>query len=976
MRNPAPLVLTLLLAATASFLMIRGPKDAPTPPTVTADSTPEQPATTDAAPAIEPEAAGSRKAWPHESSDIPADPEITFGQLPNGLRYIIQPNAEPPARVSIRLHIAAGSLMEAEDQRGLAHFLEHMVFNGSKNFTPNELIPRMQRLGIAFGAHANAYTSFDETVYMLDLPDLSEEMLTLGFTVMRDFADGALLEPEEIEKERDVILSEKTSRDSVSYRIMEKQFSTLLPDSLITRRFPIGTEEVIRKAPRERFVDFYTKYYIPSRMTFVVTGDVDPADFSRRIANAFGTLADPAEPGPEPDLGTITPTDGLEPLVFTDKELPSTELGLMAIADYQPRPDTRATRTEDLRMYLANAMLGLRFDRLAKQSGSPILGGSASKSDLFQQLILGSVDVRVADGRLEDAIPVLENEFRRALEFGFTKAELHEASANLLNAYDQAVKTAASRKSDDLATATVQSINAGSVLSTPETDLEIARAALKDLTPADCQAAFTGFWKSVKPRLILTAPQATDDIATTLREAFTAAAGTQLEAPEEIEVPEFAYTDFGPAGKIDEEREVEGLGVTTWTLSNGVTVNLKRTDFEKNRISLSARIGDGRLTAPTDKIGLTTFANAVVAASGIGSHRAEELQRILAGRNVGTGFDIQEDAFVIAGSTTPDDLTLQLQLMAARLVHPVIREEIVEQYRKTVPMTFQELAHTPQGPMQQMSAWLRGDDPRFAFPESADVLLTYTADDVLPWLEKAFTPAPVELNIVGDFDPAALQTAVLQTFGALPDRPERKDLPKSARTLEMPEAPIAREFTFQSKIPQGNGIALWKIPGPRGNQQQFRRLNLLADILSDRLREEIREKLGASYSPQASANGSTAIENFGFIIAYSVGTPEDVVKLATTATEIAASLAKSGATEDELDRARAPFLGEIDKSLRDNAYWLETVLSGSTADPSKFELARNRKEDIKSITLEEINALAKEHLGSDQAIQVTIRPAD
>lgn len=968
MRNPAPLILTLLLAATATFLILRGPQEKPAAP---AEPKAEQAETAPAeSPAVTP------KPWPHEKSDIPADPKIVFGSLPNGLRYIIQPNGEPPERVSIRLHIAAGSLMEAEDQRGLAHFLEHMVFNGSKNFTPDELIPRMQRLGIAFGAHANAYTTFDETVYMLDLPDLSEDMLKLGFTVMRDFADGALLDIKEINKERDVILSEKTSRDSVSYRLMEKQFSTLLPDSLITRRFPIGTEDVIRNAPRERFVDFYTKYYVPSRMTFVVTGDVDPADFTRRITDAFGTLTNPAEPGADPDLGTITPTTGLEPLVFTDKELPATELGLMAIADYQPRADNRKTRAEDLRMYLANAMLGLRFDRLAKQSGSPILGGSASKSDLFQQLTLGSVDVRIAEGRLEDAVPVLENEFRRAIEFGFTAAELHEASANLLNAYDQAVKTADSRKSDEIATAIIRGINAGSVLSTPETDLEIARAALKDLTPADCQAAFAGFWKSVKPRLILSAPEAADDIADLLLESFTAATKVELEAPEEVEVPEFAYTDFGPAGTIAEEEEIDGLDITRWQLSNGITVNLKRTDFEKNRISLSARIGDGRLSAPTDKIGLTSFANAVVNASGIGSHNTEELQRILAGRNVGTGFDIQEDSFVIGGSTTPEDLELQLQLMAAQLLHPVLRDEAIEQYRKKVPMTFQELAHTPQGPMQEMSSWLRGDDPRFAFPKSADVLLAYTADDVLPWLEKAFTPAPIELNVVGDFDPAALQAAVLKTFGALPDRPDREELPASARTFNTPEAPIAREFTFESKIPQGNGIALWKIPGPRGNQKQFRRFNLLADIIGDRLRTEIREKLGASYSPQAVADGSTAIENYGFIIAFSVGTPADVVKLATTATEIAANLAKSGATEDELDRARAPFIGEIEKSLRDNSYWLESVLSGSTTNPAKFDLAKDRLEDTKSITIQEINELAAKYLGSDQAIQVTIRPAD
>ncbi|MDA8969559.1 insulinase family protein, partial [Akkermansiaceae bacterium] len=222
-----------------------------------------------------------------EGSDLKPDAKAIFGSMDNGFRYIIYPNSEPPSKFSVRLHIGAGSLMEADNQRGVAHFLEHMVFNGSKNFTPAELIPRMQRLGIQFGAHANAYTSFDETVYMLDLPNMDEKTVDLTFTVMRDFADGALLTEEEIDSERGVIISEKTSRDSVGYRMMLKQFEYLIPGSRLMKRVPIGTEEVIRTAPRERFTDFYTRYYTPKRMTFVVVGDFDSKEIERRIRETF-----------------------------------------------------------------------------------------------------------------------------------------------------------------------------------------------------------------------------------------------------------------------------------------------------------------------------------------------------------------------------------------------------------------------------------------------------------------------------------------------------------------------------------------------------------------------------------------------------------------------------------------------------------------------------------------------------------------
>jgi zinc protease len=291
-----PLLLVLILAVTAAFLSLRS-KNSPPPPASSAASeapaaTPGGPAPGEPAPAVKtdpPRAKVTPRPWPQASSDIKPDPGTIFGSLENGMRYLIYPNSEPPGRVSLRLHIAAGSLMEADDQHGLAHFLEHMVFNGTRNFSAAELVPRMQRLGIAFGAHANAYTSFDETVYMLDLPDLKQDTIDLAFTVMRDFGDGALLAPEEIDKERGVILAEKTSRDSVQYRLMKQQFEELLPDSLIAKRFPIGVDEVIQSAPRERFVDFYTRYYTPQRMTFIVVGDVKPEEMRGRIETAFAS---------------------------------------------------------------------------------------------------------------------------------------------------------------------------------------------------------------------------------------------------------------------------------------------------------------------------------------------------------------------------------------------------------------------------------------------------------------------------------------------------------------------------------------------------------------------------------------------------------------------------------------------------------------------------------------------------------------
>jgi zinc protease len=1003
MRNPAPIILSLLLAAISAFFMIRSPDApptvaAPTPApavedakeatneatneaasaaTVEAPAAPAAAATEADSPAPAetgsvPEA--SEQDWPHQQSDIPADPKAVFGKLANGMRYLIYPNAEPPGRVSLRLHIAAGSLMENDDQLGLAHFLEHMVFNGSKNFTPDELIPRMQRLGIAFGAHVNAYTSFDETVYMLDLPDLSEEMLKLGFTVMRDFGDGAKLDATEIDRERGVILAEKTSRDSVGYRLMEQQFSELLPDSRVSKRFPIGVEEVIKTAPRERFVDFYTRYYTPERMTFVVVGDLDPAAVEARIQETFGSMLNPSEPGADPDLGSVTPADGVVAAVFADKEVPATDLSLLSVRPFRPVADTRTRRLSMLPLGLAHAAIGRRFERIAKQQGSPIASGSASRQEIFNHAELGSLDVSAAGDRWQEALPVLEQEFRRALEFGFTDAEIAEAKANLLNTYQQAVKGAASRKSDGIATSVARSIHEGSVFSTPETDLEVIASGLDTATAETCHAAFREFWADQGLHLVLTTKEEPADARALLLSIYEESRTKPVEAPAQQSAVPFAYGDFGPAGELESREEIADPGLVQCVLSNGVRLNFKRTDFEKSSIRLLARFGSGKISQPKGRAGLDFFTSTVFDAGGLGKHSVDELQQILAGRNVSSSFAVADDSFSLSGRTTPEDLELQLQLMCAQLVDPGFREEALTQFTKAIPPILQQLRHSPAGAQAGMDAWLHGGDSRWAVPTEGK-LSSFTLDEARSWLNPALTKGYLELSIVGDFDEQVLLPLVLKTFGALPARAASKPALTAARRVAFPRAPKEVTFTYDSKISQGTAMVVWKTDGLRGNQKLFRRLNLLGEILSDRLRKEIREKLGASYSPNAGPGGSEGLDGFGYLAAECAGKAEDAKRLADLTVRLAGSLAKNGTEPDELERSRKPLQSQILKSQRDNSYWLNTVLAQSQEDPARLELIRGRDADYASITPEDLNAVARKYLAERNALKVLIRPA-
>jgi zinc protease len=911
--------------------------------------------------------------WPQDSSDIAPDAGATFGTLDNGFRYVIYPNAEPPKRVSLRLHIDAGSLMEADDQRGLAHFLEHMVFNGSKNYTAAELIPKMQRLGIAFGAHANAYTSFDETVYMLDLPDLSDDTMKLGFTVMRDFGDGALLTTEEIDKERGVILAEKMSRDSVGYRLMEKQFTELLPYSLVSRRFPIGTTEVIQNAPRERFTNLYNRFYTPRRMTLVVAGDINPNEIKSRIESTFASLTNPPDAGANPNLGTLTQPEGIQTAVFADKEVTSSDVSLTSVRPDPLKPDTVATRAEDIVLDIGHSILSRRFERLSLVQGSPIASGSASNQTLFNHIEIGSIDVTAADDRWQEVVPVIEQEFRRAFELGFTEGELSEAKSNLLNAYEQQVKQKSTRKSEGIASVLAKTINRRKVFSDPETDLEIVRRILDGITPETCHQAFRAFWDAPGYHLILTTKEEPANAKADLAALFEDSRGKPIEAPEIRTIESFGYTAFGKPGTVKSRKEAADLGISQLVLSNQVRLNLKPTDFEKGKIRLIARIGSGKLTQPRTMPMLDDFATAIFEGGGLGKHSNDDLQQILAGKNIGTSLVIGEESFSLSGTTTPADFTTQVQLMCATLTDPGYRQEALWQFQKAIPMIYQQLNHTAAGPEQKMQAWLHGDDPRFTIAPM-EKLSTYTIEDVKKWLTPELTKGYLELSIVGDFKTDEILPYLLDTFGALPARaPVAPALP-DARKVKMPNAPAAKIFTYESKIPQGVATTFWKTAGLRGNQKEFRRLNILTQIFGDRLREEIREKLGASYSPNAGADGSEALEGVGYIVGQSIGKPEDLPLLLKTMRDLADDFSTKGASEDELDRALKPTLGQLDKSLRDNSYWLQTVMSQSQLDPKRLELARGRDADYRSITLKEINAMAEKYLAAENALLVEIKP--
>ncbi len=917
-----------------------------------------------------------RPQFTHRESDLPVDERVRFGELPSGLRYAILANAEPKERSSLRLVVMAGSLHEQDDQRGLAHFLEHMAFNGSTHYPPGTLIEFFQRMGMSFGGDTNAYTSFDHTVYMLELPDSKAPTLDEGLRVFADYAGGLLLGEEELNRERGIILSERRARDSVQFRQMVAEFDFLLGSTRVAHRLPIGKEEVIAQAPRERFTHYYDAFYRPERLAVVAVGDFDAAAVETRLREALAGLA---ARGPAPaalEMGEITRFSGLRARHHHDAEAGATTVGIQTVAPYSPEPDSRALRLKRLPRDLATSMLTRRLAILAKREDAPFIGGSATASVGLNFFLNASIELACRPEQWPAALTVAENELRRALEHGFGADELREATATYLNSLKQAVQTASTRRSEGLARELVQCLVNGEVFTTPATDLALYEPALAAVTPEACRDALREAFSSPGRYLTVMGNATLADntpAEAQILAAYETAARNPVSAREQQEEAAFAYTDFGSPGQVERQSHVADLDLHQVRFSNGVRLNLKKTDFEAGRIHLVLRTGSGQLVEPRDKPGLALFSSLTFTAGGLGKHSADDLQRILAGRTVGLGFRVAADALVFNAATNREDLLLQLQLLAAFLTDPGYREEAQRSARKRIEPIYRQLNHTPSGPLQlEVPRILSSGDPRFGLPP-LETMLARTLEEARAWLQPQLASGAIELSLVGDLEPAEVVTAVASTLGSLPPRREKPPL-EAERQVTIPAEPVARTFQVVTAIPKGLLAVYWPTDDAR-EIQRTRRLNLLASVMTDRLRVRVREELGESYSPDAGSAPDSTYRDYGFLYSQVTIDPGKAAVVEKAVLEIADALVRDGITEDEFTRAKQPVLTSIRESVRTNGYWLNSVLAASQEYPEHLDWSRSRNRDIEGMTREEVEAFARKYLPSRRAFRFVVIPA-
>jgi len=912
------------------------------------------------------------RPWEHERSDVPVDARIRFGALDNGLRWAWAANPEPKERVYLRLHVDVGSLAEEEDERGLAHFLEHMAFNGSRNFPAGTLIEWFQRHGMSFGADTNAHTSFSETVYKLDLPNADPATIREGLQVLRDFADGLLLAAEEIEREKGVIDGEERERDSAAWRLQVKQLDLFFDGTRIPARLPIGKQEVRARFTAEGVRAFYEKWYRPDAMTLVAVGDLGTLDPAPLFAAAFADMQTPATPLPaEPAVGRPTRLDRV--LAIHEPEIPSLSLSIQKLVPWEEEPFVVAEWLEDLPLQYARSMLNLRFSELAKQEATPFLGAGVGSAAALEVLDGETLTLASAPEKWEAALAAAEQELRKALEFGFRQAELDEVRADALRGLDEAVEREKTAHSNGILEELLTAAESEYVPTDAATTRAILRPTIEALTLAQCQAAFSAAWSAGELSLSATGnldlgPEA----EAKLRAAFAASAAVPVAAEAEEAVLAFAYaSDPALSGPIAARTHVEDLDFTTVRFANGVVLNVKRTDFKERQILFGVHLGEGELTLAPEQSALNFVAGQVFGAAGLVAHSDDDLRRLTAGKVVGLNFSVAEDSFLFGGATTREDLLFQLELLCAQLEAPGWRTDGLVQFRRELPLLFEGLAHQHQGPLvQHFMPALFANDPRQSFP-AQEAVATIDMDDVRAWLAPEFAEGALEVAFVGDLDLEETIALAARTLGRLPARRDWRALDER-RNVPAPLPGLRQTHTIETQVPKS--LVLIAFPFPDGLDTHTRRAaTLLGNVVNDRLRLEVREKLGATYSPGAGTQLSTVYPGVGLLMIQAMADPDKVETLVEACLGVARSLSEQGVTEEEVARLKEPLLKQRRDGKRQNSFWLG-VLVEATRKPHQLDDFRSADAFYEGHTAADLTPLARRHLAPEKASILVVNP--
>ena len=905
---------------------------------------------------------------------IPVGPQVKVGKLPNGLSFYIQKNARPERRLELRLVVKAGSILEDEDQQGLAHFVEHMAFNGTANFKKHELIDYLQSIGVKFGADLNAYTSFDETVYILPIPTDRPENVERAFQVLEDWAHGLAFDDEEIEKERGIVLEELRLGKGAGDRIGKKVWPKIFNGSRYAERLPIGKEEVLRNFKPDTLRRFYRDWYRPDLMAVVAVGDIEPAQAEKLIRAHFGKLKNPRPARPR-TYAEIPAREDTEAVIVTDKEAGGNSILIRYPVQAVREPDTVRGYREQLVESLFTGMLGGRLQELAQQAEPPFLRGGSALSKLTPFYKSFNASAAVGPGGAPRAIDALVRENERARRFGFSAAELERAKKDMMRSFERAY---AEREKTD-SNAYVGEYMRNFLQQEPIPGIAAEYGYATELLPGITLDEMNAYARRTIPansgKLVIYSGIERADMpppeGPALLAALAAAEKAELAPREEKALGTTLMETPPKAGAIVAESEDKALGLTRLTLSNGVKVILKPTDFRNDQVVMSAaRFGGQSLYGDADILN-ARYANAIVASMGLQDYSPLDLSRVLAGKAAAVTMGLSGYSEVVGASSGATDIETMLQMLWLRFQGVRRDEDLFKSFiGKQVEAARNRLAQPGARFGDTLIATLYNNHPRAPRPLRPEEFAQISLDRSIAIYRERFSSAKdLTFVMVGSFDLKTVKPLLATYLGSLPT----PDIPTDYRDVGLrPVKGVVKRAVYSGTEPKST-VSLTFTGDAAFSELEQMRLQALVEVLNIRIIEVLREKLSLIYGGSASASlGRIPYQSYSLSVTLPTG-PENVDKVLAATFEEFERLKREGPTAADLAKVKQNWIQNHRKALRENGYWLARLQSALVdgTDPAAILTHEQR---VGALTPLEVQDAARRYLNTDNYVQVVLYP--
>lgn len=903
---------------------------------------------------------------------LPIDPTLQITTLDNGLRVIIKENKSPADKVEMYLHINSGSLDEEDNQQGLAHFLEHMAFNGSKNFPAGSLIKYFESLGLTFGMHQNAFTSFNQTTYILSLPNVDSQTMEKGLLCLSDFAFRLELLETEIDKERGVIQEEERARSSVSQRILHKILPDLLPGSRVAQRLPIGKMEIIKTAPKERFAEFYKKWYHPENATLIIVGDISASEMQQLSVKHFKDWKK-KKTAPKKLASGITPYTSTNSIVVSDPELTSASVSLVSILPPQ-KVKTIGDYRKDLIASIGDWIMNRRFSKLVKEGKAEYQNAHASQSDFLNVCTYVSAG---ADGKPENwkkMISQLTIELKRAREFGFHDQEMEDAIKTIFASAERAVSTEATRKSKSIVSSINTDITSDNLPMSAKQEFNLITDLMPGITLTEINEAFSRVYRSQNRLIMLEIPDKPGLVKPSQEDLLLVVKDTEKEEVKPLTFkkrPKKLIVKEPTPGKVISQTEHKGTKVTSLKFENGVCMHHKHMDFNKDNITVTLNFSGGKIEETEANHGISNFATIPLHTPATSKLSSVDIQNIMTGKNVRVGGGAGDDKITISISGTKKDLEQGLRLAHILVrdakiepaVYNLVQQQLIqslEQYKSSVDMQL----------MDHLNKAVTNNDPRFA-TSTPDHLKTLKLEDSQVWLDRILKKAPIEGSIVGDISLEEAIPLVNKYFGSLQARSKFDHIDK-LRELKIVREPVDKELKVDTKTPKSLVLVGWR--GPDYKDKKDRQCLILATkILSSRLHEEIREKKQLTYSAFSQAMVTPSYLNKGLIFAYFTADKTKARKAADLCKSIIMSFKKTGPSEVETSTVLKQIKTDIQAMIEKPSYWSSFLSDMNLYGKNLNDL--NKIMDVyMSYTKEDIHDVLKKYITRDGSIRIIAMP--